>query len=100
LLTVLSILSRLRTMPSSRISFLFCTEREAGDLPRIEAGEGAPVVLALVQDRRPAQSGLRPFQRDELEQHAIVVHRHAPFLVVVRDVELGARPATAGSHNG
>src|SRR6185503_9643838 len=68
---------------------------EARDLGRIKSGKGAPVVRALFQDRRPAQPGLRAFQRDELEQHAVVVHRHAPFLVVVGDVQRAGGPATA-----
>src|SRR5258706_3869916 len=68
---------------------------ETRDLSRIESRERLPVVLALLQDRFPREPGLRAFEDQELEQDAIVVHRHAPFLVVVGDAERRARPSAA-----
>ena len=57
------------------------------DLPRVEPGERPAVVLALAQDGEPAQPGLRAFENQKLEQRAVVVHRHAPLLVVIGEVE-------------
>ena len=49
----------------------------------IETGECAAIVLALVEYGTPGQSRLRAFEAEELEQRAVVVQRHAPFVVVV-----------------
>ena len=57
--------------------------REARDAREVEAGEGLTVTFALAQHRVPAQSGLRAFERDVLEQHVVVVYRDAPFVVVI-----------------
>src|SRR5437868_7997611 len=65
---------------------------EARDLGRIEVRERTTVVLALGEDRGPREAGLRALEREELEEHAIVVHRPAPLTVVVGDV-LGAPEA-------
>ena len=59
----------------------------AGDDRRIEIGKRAPIVLALPQDGDPRQPRLRAFEDQELEQFAVVVAGHAPFLVVVFDIE-------------
>ena len=71
---------------------------EARHAGRVEAGERLAVALALAQDRRPAETGLRALEDQELEQAPVVVHRYAPFTVVVGDV-LGTharvRPAAA-----
>jgi hypothetical protein len=41
-----------------------------------------------LQDRDPAQAGLKAFQADLLEQALVVRNREAPFLVVVAAVDL------------
>jgi hypothetical protein len=43
-------------------------------------------VLALAQDRDPAQAGLKAFERQLLEQASIVDDRTPPLVVVIRDV--------------
>jgi hypothetical protein len=70
--------------------------REARDLRRIEFREEAPVVLALGENGGPRQSGLGALEREEFEEDAVVVHRLAPFAIVVRDV-LGAAQAPAAA---
>ena len=45
--------------------------------------EGGAVVLALLEDRLPAQPGLGALQDQKLEQHTVVLERHAPFLIVI-----------------
>ena len=49
----------------------------------VEAAEGLPVRLPALQDRDPAQARLRGLEHEELEVPALVVHGHAPLLVVV-----------------
>ena len=49
----------------------------------IELAESAAIAFTLVQDDRPAQPGLRPFENKELEMFAIIVDRHAPFPIVI-----------------
>src|SRR5688572_12572043 len=63
--------------------------------------ERAPVVFPLGEDRVPRQAGLRALEDQELEQRAVVAHRHAPLAVVIRDRERIARPAAAArlGHN-
>src|SRR5687767_229080 len=50
---------------------------------RIEPGKRASIGRALGEDRRPAEPRLRALEDEELEQPPVVVHRHAPFLVVI-----------------
>jgi hypothetical protein len=70
------------------------TVAEACDRIGIEVRERVPEVLALAQDRQPRETGLEPLEAEPLVEAALVPHRPAPFLVVVRDVELvGRRPA-------
>ena len=57
----------------------------AGDLPRVEPVEGAPVSVPLAQDRAPAQPRLGTVKDEEFEKDAIVVYGNAPFFVVVGD---------------
>jgi 4-amino-4-deoxy-L-arabinose transferase-like glycosyltransferase len=64
----------------------------------LEVLECFPIGLALAQNRVPTQPGLRPFERDELEPSPIVMHRHAPLLIVVANRRLITRPGT--SHIG
>ena len=93
MLIVDSILPRWRTMPASPSSRSTSRVGERGDRVGIEARERAAVALALVEDGAPAQSRLRAFEREQLEQRGVVVRRHAPLVVVVGDHErLGARP--------
>ena len=69
--------------------------RESGHLLHVEVGEEAPVPLPLLEDGEPAQSRLRPFENEEFEVGTVVVHRHPPFGVVVRDVPRALRPLAA-----
>ena len=59
---------------------------ESCDLVHVERGEGPAVVRALLQHGIPAEPRLRRFERDEFEQHLVVVHRHAPLPIMVVDV--------------
>src|SRR5262249_7550342 len=63
---------------------------------RLEAVKGAAEVVALAQDRDPGQPGLKAVEHQFLEQRAIIVLRHAPFLVVIGDVQrILLRPGAA-----
>ena len=59
---------------------------EGRDPRRIESGERRPVAIALVEYRRPRKAGLRAFEDEKLEEHAIVVNGHSPLVIVVRGV--------------
>src|SRR6185437_13678909 len=76
---------------------------EARHLARVEAHERAAVTGALVQDGRPRQPGLRALERQHLEQPPLIVHRTAPFQVVVAHVVRVVRPrppaAAPGAHS-
>src|ERR1700719_2211682 len=68
----------------------------ARDFLRNEIVEGAAEVLPLAQDGDPRQPGLETVEHEFFIERAIVVFRHAPFLVVIGDVErivLGPRTA-------
>src|SRR5712671_979935 len=56
---------------------------EARDPVEIEIMEGGTEILALGEDRAPAQSGLKTLQVQFLEQAPIVIDRKAPFGVVI-----------------
>src|ERR1700722_9017571 len=43
---------------------------------RIEAVKCAAVVLALIENRFPTQTGLSTLQNQKLKQHPVVVNRH------------------------
>src|SRR5580693_89795 len=47
---------------------------EARDAARIEAGEGAAVAVAPLEDGLPAQARLRPLAQQEFEERAVVAH--------------------------
>ena len=67
-----------------------------GDLRRLEPVERPAEVVALPEDRDPGQTGLKALEDQHLEQRALVAQRHAPFLVVIGDVErIAAGPAAA-----
>src|SRR4029077_16404620 len=72
--------------------------RGARDLFRAKSIERFSVVLAFPQNRIPAQSGLCTFQNEKLEEHTIVVHRDAPFLIVISDGRFSRGPGTT-RHN-
>jgi len=56
---------------------------EAHDALGIELRERTPERLALVEDRQPAQAGLKAFEAELFEQPPVVADREAPFKVVV-----------------
>ena len=66
----------------------------ARDLLHIEVVEGAAIVFALVQNRRPAEAGLRAFQDQQLKPVPVILQRHAPFLIVVGQIDRSFRPGT------
>src|SRR6185503_8654932 len=70
--------------------------REARDAVEIEAVERGAEVLALGEDRPPAQTGLETLEAELLEQPAVVADREAPFGVVIVQ-ELGRRAAPAAA---
>ena len=69
----------------------------ARNFGRLEVVEGAAEVVALAQDGDPRQAGLEAVEHELLVERAVVVLRHAPFLVVIGDVErvVLARPGAA-----
>jgi hypothetical protein len=72
---------------------------ETGDLRGVESCKRAAVVLPLPQYRVPGEARLRAFQDEELEQPAVIVHRGAPFPVVISDLQLIAlTPRAAALH--
>src|SRR5688500_5054290 len=74
---------------------LHVAAREARDRLRIKIFEGAAEVVALAEDREPAETGLKSFQANFCEQPAIVRHRTTPFLIVIAEVKVvGPRPRT------
>src|SRR5699024_9979460 len=68
-----------------------------GHLLPVEAVEGAAEIFPFVEDALPGKPGLEPFQDQHFKQRAVVVHRHAPFPVVVMQVTgvFGVGPAAA-----
>src|SRR5205823_14493840 len=68
----------------------------ARDFLRLEAVEGAAEILPLAQDGDPRKPRLETVEHELLVKRAMVELRHAPFYVVVGDVErVSARPGTA-----
>ena len=72
----------------------------SGRRGRGRSRERGAVAVALVQDRRPRQPSLRALEHQELEEHAVVVHRHAPLGVVVRTVGIAAFGPGAADGSG
>src|SRR5262249_15063407 len=64
---------------------------------RLEVRESGPVAIAFLENCFPAQSGLGALQHQEFEETAVIVLRHAPFLVMITDDGLSPRPV-ASSH--
>src|SRR5690554_7478708 len=61
--------------------------------------EGGPEVLALGQNSAPAQTGLKAFQAQLLEQAPVVGYRETPLLVVIGEKQfrrIAAPTATKG----
>ena len=74
---------------------LACTV--AGHGLRIEAVECAAIALPPTKNRQPAQTRLRALEHQHLEEAPVIVQRHSPLLVVIRDVErVGRAPRAAG----
>ena len=58
------------------------------DRVAIEIRESRPEVFALVQNREPAQSGLKAFQQKKLVQGLLVDDRRPPLLIVIATVRV------------
>jgi len=56
---------------------------EPGDLGGVEPGERLAKGLAFSQHRDPGQPGLKALQHQHLPEHAGVLLRHAPLLIVI-----------------
>jgi len=65
------------------------------DLLRTKTVERFAIILAFLENRRPAQPGLCAFEDQKFKQLSIVVNRHAPFLIMIGDVWFSSRPGTA-----
>src|SRR5262245_19879538 len=62
----------------------------------VEIGKRPPERVALAKNRQPAQSRLKSFETDLLEQPVVSGDRASPFVVVVADIQrIGARPPAA-----
>src|SRR6185437_11642537 len=59
----------------------------ARDLLGTEIVKGAAKILALAQDREPGQPGLEAVKDQLFVQRAVVIFRHAPFIVVIGHVK-------------
>src|SRR5690606_22748812 len=69
---------------------------EPRDAVEIEVVEGGAEVLALGEDRAPAEARLKSLEAELLEQATVVAHGVAPFVVVIGDVlRRGAAPPAA-----
>src|SRR5208337_5544510 len=55
----------------------------SGNSLGVEIVESGAKIFAFAQNGNPAQSRLRTFQQEELEECAVIMLRHAPFLVMV-----------------
>src|SRR5205823_6068631 len=66
----------------------------AGDLCRAKFIERFSVVLTFVQNGVPAQSCLCAFQNEKLKEHAIIVYRNAPFLIMISNGRFSRGPGT------
>jgi hypothetical protein len=62
----------------------------------LEVRERAAEVLALPEDRQPAQAGLKTFEADLLEETPIIFDRLPPLTIVIVDVKrIGPAPPAA-----
>src|SRR5438128_11626428 len=69
------------------------------DLLRTKTVERFAIVLPFLENRRPAQPGLRALQDQKFKQFSIIVNRHTPFLIMIGDVWFSSRPGTT-RHEG
>src|SRR5271165_2695393 len=53
---------------------------------RIELIEYLAIAGALLEHSIPTQPGLRTFQNEQLKKAPVVMHRHAPFLIMIRNI--------------
>jgi len=74
---------------------LHVTRAITRDFLRAKVVERFAIILAFLENRRPAQSGLRAFKSKKFKELSIVMHRHAPFSIVIRDIWLNSSPGTA-----
>src|SRR5262249_44643305 len=75
---------------------LFVLRAIAGDLVRIEIVECRAEIVALAQDGDPGKTRLESIQHQFFVKRAMVIFRHAPFVVVIRDIDrVFAGPVTA-----
>src|SRR5690348_17821513 len=66
------------------------------DLLRDKIVEGAAEIVALAQDGDPGEPGLEAVEDQLLIERAVVIFRHAPFGVVIGDVNrILARPGAS-----
>ena len=61
--------------------------RQRGQALHVEAKQHLTVAFALFQHGDPRQAGLETLQQQQFEQRLRVAQRHAPFVVVVGDVQ-------------
>ena len=62
---------------------------------RPKAIKGVAVVLALPEDRLPAQPRLRAFETEEFKELPVIMQRHAPLFIVIAHHDLALGPGTA-----
>lgn len=72
---------------------------EACDLDRVESLEGLAERLSFVEDAFPRETRLEDFENEQFEELPFVMHRHAPLLVMIGDVEriVQIAPMAAGT---
>lgn len=70
----------------------------ARDFFWIKLVKGFAKIFTLLQHAIPTQASLHAFENKKFEELAIVVKRHAPLLVVIRDIKVVGRPGAA-CHN-
>ena len=98
---VASILARLRTMPGSAISASPSSRRPSARSFPARSRRTRSKRRALAQDGDPRQARLKAVEHQLLEQRAVVLFGHAPFLVVIGDIErVHARPGAAAEPVG
>ena len=71
-------------VPHQSLNFLLFESR---DLARIKSGKRLAEVFALFEDDEPAQARLKTFQHEKFKELPVVMHRTAPFLIVVLDIQ-------------
>ena len=63
-----------------------------GNLLYVEVVERRAIIFALLENGVPTEAGLRALEDKELEQHAVVMLRDAPFAIVIENGEIVRRP--------